>query len=419
MTGGSAQGVLGLAVFVAIAYALSTARAEVRWGRVALGLGFQSALVAFLHAVPGSRLVFAKLNAAVLTLQQATEAGTAFVFGYLGGSAPPFEVKAPAQGFILAFQALPLVLVLSALASLLIYWRVLPATVRLFAFVLERVFRIGGAVGFGAVAMAFLGMVEAPLLIRPYLAKLTTAELFMLMTTGMATIAGTVLVIYATLLTPLVPDAIGHLLVASMINVAAALVFAPIVVPEVAAPIAGRWVPPRGAASAVAAIADGTRAGLELMLQIAAMLLVLVSLVKLADLILGGLVPEFAGAPLSLERAAGWAMAPIAWLTGIPWAEAPAAGRLLGIKIVLNEFIAYVDFAAGGGAGFSPRTRLILTYALCGFANIGSLGILIGGIGQLVPERRALIIRLGPRAVAAGMLATLSTGTLVGLIASP
>jgi CNT family concentrative nucleoside transporter len=412
------QGILGLAVFVAIAWGLSTARGAVRWPRVALGLAFQFAIAAFLHFVPGTQLVFARLNDAVLALQKATEAGTGFVFGYLGGAAPPFDVKAPAQGFILAFQALPLVLVLSALASLLIYWRILPAVVRVFALALERVFRIGGAVGFGAVATAFLGMVEAPLLIRPYLSKLTTAELFMLMTTGMATIAGTVLVIYATLIGPLVPGAVGHLLVASMINVVSALVFAPIIVPESATPTAGRWVPPRGASSAVAAIADGTRAGLELALQIAAMLVVLVALVKLADLMLGATLPDVAGAPLTLERAVGWGMAPLAWLTGIPWSEAPGAGRLLGIKVVLNEFIAYVDFATGGAAGFSERTRLILTYAMCGFANIGSLGILIGGMGQLVPERREIIIRLGPRAVAAGMLATLTTGTMIGLLAA-
>ncbi|MBI4694804.1 MAG: nucleoside:proton symporter [Gammaproteobacteria bacterium] len=412
------QGILGLAVFVAIAWALSTARGAVRWPRVALGLAFQFAIAAFLHFVPGTQRVFAKLNDAVLALQKATEAGTGFVFGYLGGAAPPFDVKAPAQGFILAFQALPLVLVLSALASLLIYWRILPAVVRVFALALERVFRVGGAVGFGAVATAFLGMVEAPLLIRPYLSKLTTAELFMLMTTGMATIAGTVLVIYATLIGPLVPGAVGHLLVASMINVVSALVFAPIIVPEDATPTAGHWVPPRGASSAVAAIADGTRAGLELALQIAAMLVVLVALVKLADLILGATLPDVAGAPLTLERAVGWGMAPLAWLTGIPWAEAPGAGRLLGIKVVLNEFIAYVDFATGGAAGFSERTRLILTYAMCGFANIGSLGILIGGMGQLVPEKREVIIRLGPRAVAAGMLATLTTGTMIGLLAA-
>lgn len=412
----TAQGCLGLLAFCFIAWACSSARAAVRWRLVAVGTLLQFALAALLLYIPGARACFDALNRGVAALQGATDAGTGFVFGYLGGGPPPFAVEQPASSFIFAFRALPIILVLSALTSLLVYWRILPWLVALFARLLERSLKLGGAVGFGAAANVFLGMVEAPLLVRPYLKQLTESELFVLMATGMATIAGTVLVLYATLLEHVIPNAVGHLLVASLVSVPAAVVFAQIMVPETGEPTSAALIPERGAASAIEALANGAQTGLQLCLQIAAMLIVLVALVQLANMLLSALLPEIGGSEITLQGLVGLAMAPLAWLTGIPWSESLAAGRLLGIKTVLNELIAYVELSRIDSSVFSERSRLIMTYALCGFANIGSVGILIGGMGAMLPERRELIIRLGPRSLIAGTLATLNTGAVIGLL---
>ncbi|MGE3771565.1 MAG: NupC/NupG family nucleoside CNT transporter [Gammaproteobacteria bacterium] len=409
------QALLGIVVFCAIAWLAGTARRAVRWRGVVAGLALQFALCALLLHAPGARFVFDVLNRLVVALQAATTAGTGFVFGYLGGGPAPFEITQPAHDFVLAFRALPLVLVIGALTSLLIYWRVLPLVVRLLGLLLERVLGIGAALSFGCAANVFLGMVEAPLFIKPWLTRLTRSELFVLLVSGMATIAGTVMMLYASILAPVVPDAVGHLLVASIVSVPAAVVMAQLMVPETATPTRGDWRVPRGADSAIEAIANGTQTGLQLCLQIVAMLVVLVALVHLFNLALA-LLPAVGGEALTLQRMLGWLMAPLAWLMGIPWSEAPQAGRLLGIKTVLNELLAYLELARAAPATFGERTRIVLTYAMCGFANIGSLGILIAGIGEMAPTRRAEVLSLGPRAVLAGTLATLSTGAVVGVL---
>lgn len=409
------QGVAGLVSFCAIAWVFSTNRAAVRWRNALVGIIAQIVLAWMLTRLPVMRRAFDGLNDAVTALQRATEGGTAFVFGFLGGGAQPFTAAA-GSGYVLAFRALPLILVLSALTALLTYWRILPAIVRLFSWLLEKTFHIGGAVGLAAAANVFVGMVEAPLFIRPYLARLSRSELFVVMCTGMATIAGTVLVLYAQFLTPVMPEAIGHLLVASIISVPAAITMAHLIVPETEAPTVGRWAPPEDDTGAVAAITSGTQSGLQLCLHIAAMLIVLIALVSLVNIILSAVLPEVNGQAVSLERILGLIMAPMAWLTGIPWSEALSAGRFLGIKTVLNEFIAYRQFAEVAAAEFSPRSQLIMLYAMSGFANIGSLGIMIGGIGSMVPERRHEVIKLGPLAILGGTLATLSTGAVIGLL---
>ena len=411
----TAQSLLGIAVFCALALACGTARGAVRWRGIVAGLGLQFALCAFLLHAPGARTVFGALNRLVGAVQAATTAGTSFVFGYVGGGPAPFAVSHPAHDFVLAFRALPLVLVIGALTSLLIYWRVLPVVIRALGLLLERALGIGAAVSFGCAANVFLGMVEAPLFIRPWLARLTTSELFVLMTCGMATIAGTVLLLYASILAPTIPDALGHLLIASIVSVPGAVVMAQLMVPETATPTRGDWSVPRGAGSAIEAIANGTQTGLQLVLQIVAMLVVLVALVHLANSALA-LLPTVDGEEVSLQRALGWVMAPFAWLMGIPWTEAPAAGRLLGIKTVLNELLAYLELARVAPGELSRHSRLVLTYAMCGFANVGSLGILIAGIGEMVPSRRAEVLNLAPRAVLAGTLATFGTGAIVSML---
>ncbi len=409
------QSLSGLFVFLGIAVLFSEDRGRIPWRTVLIGLGLQLALAVLLLKLPLSRTVFDALNKVVLVLNQATAEGTSFVFGYLGGAEFPADVSDPARTFILAFQALPLVIVVSALSALLFYWRVLPWLVKQLAHLLARSMGIGGALGLGAALNIFVGMIEAPLLIRPYLARLGRAELFALMATGMATVAGTMMVLYASILTDLRPDALGHILAASVISVPAALVIALMLVPGDGGAGAGNADLRSEASSAMDAITRGTLDGVSLLINIVAMLVVFVALVALVNLLLG-LLPAVHGEPLSLQRMLGLAFAPLVWLMGIPFDETITAGSLMGIKTILNEFLAYLDLVALPPDALSERSELIMLYALCGFANFGSLGIMLGGLGTMVPERRAEIVSLGMKSIVAGTLATLMTGAWVGVL---
>jgi CNT family concentrative nucleoside transporter len=305
---------------------------------------------------------------------------------------------------------------MSVLTTLLFYWRILPPVVRGFAWLLERTLGVGGAVGLSTAANIFLGMVEAPLFIRPYLAALTRSELFVVMTGGMAGIAGTVLVLYATILAPVIPDAAGHLVLASVIGAPAAILISLIMVPETSERRTNALIDEGPiATSTMDSIVKGTAAGLELLLNICAMLIVLVALVHLANAIVG-LLPDIGGAPISLQRLLGYAMAPVCWLIGIPWAEAQIAGALMGIKTILNEFIAYVELSKLPADALDPRSRLILLYAMCGFANFGSLGIMIAGLATMAPERRDDVVSLGLKSIVSGTLATCLMGAIVGVL---
>ncbi len=409
------QSAFGFVAIVLIAWLLSEDRRAVPWRIVVSGAALQIVLAAALLKLPLFRDLFLALNELLSALEQATQAGTRFVFGFLGGGPQPFEERPGASSFVLAFRALPLILVVSALSSLLFYWRVLPVIVRGLSAVLEKVMGVGGAVGLSTAANIFVGMVEAPLFVRPYLKEMSRGELFIVMTGGMAGIAGTVMALYAAILGPVVPDAMGHILSASIISAPAAILIAGVMVPPRGEPTSGRLVPPQQAASSMDAVTRGTLDGLQLLLAIVAMLIVLIALVTLVNLALG-LLPQWGGTPITLQRALGYVMAPLVWLAGVPWAEAVTAGALMGTKTVLNEFIAYVDLAHLPADALGARSRLIMTYALCGFANFGSLGILIGGMASMVPERRDEIVALGLRSIVAGTLATLMTGAVVGMI---
>jgi len=410
------QGLAGLAALLALAWAASERRRAVVWRPVWGGLLLAFALAALLRFVPGTGTLLAAANAALDALQAATATGTAFVFGHLGGGPLPYEPTRPAATFVLATQALPLVLVVSALSALLFHWGVLGWLVRGFAWLLARTVGVGGAVGVSAAANVFVGMVEAPLVVRPWLARLSRGELFIVMNCGMATVAGTVLALYAQMLRPVLPDAIGHLLAASVIAIPAAIAVAALMVP-LDGP-AARDLPalPREDPSAMSALTRGVFDGLQLLLNIVAMLIVFVALVALVNGALAAL-PQVAGAPLTAERVLGWLFAPLAWAIGVPLAEARVAGALLGQKTILNEFVAYAQLAALPPEAMSPRSRLLMTYALAGFANLGSLGIMIGGLAPLMPaERRAEVAALAARSVPAGLLATCVTAAIVGLL---
>ena len=409
------RGLLGIAFLLLLAWALGEDRRRVPWRIVLGGVAAQFALALLLLKLPLCKNFFLILNQGAMALEKATMAGTSLVFGFLGGASLPFKESFPGASYVLAFRALPLVLVISALSSLLFYWRILPAVVRGFSFLLQKSLGIGGALGVGAAANIFVGMVEAPLLIRPYLAGMSRGELFAVMTCGMSTIAGTVLVLYASILQHALPDALGQILTASVISAPAALVVAALMVPLEEGASAGEVEFAAGDRSAMDAITRGTAEGLSLLLNIVAMLIVLVALVSLVNLALG-LLPAVAGGAVTLQRLLGWLLAPLTWLLGIPWKEAATAGSLLGTKTVLNELLAYLDLAALPPGALSEHSRLIMTYALCGFANFGSLGIMLGGLGTMVPERRGEIVALGLKSIVAGTLATCMTGAVVGLL---
>jgi CNT family concentrative nucleoside transporter len=410
------RGLLGIAALLLLAWGLSEDRFRVAWRVVIAGVLLQFGLALLFLKFPPASAVFLLLNQAVEALQKATEAGTGFVFGYLGGGELPFTETKTGAAYIFAFRALPLVLVISALATLLFYWGVLQRIVQLFAWVLRRTVGVGGPLGLGAAVHIFVGHIEAPLLIRPYLLRMSRGELFALMSCGMAGIAGTVMVLYASLVGRVIPNALGNILIAAVISTPAALAIAALMVPFRPDPSPSvRLALDDPPVSAMDAIAKGTRDGLVFLLNIVAMLIVTIALVSLVNAALG-LLPNLAGAPVTLQRLFAYAFRPIMWLIGIPGPETATAAALMGTKTVLNEFIAYVDFAHLPADALSAHSRLIMTYALCGFANFGSLGILIGGMGAMVPARRAEIVALGLRAILSGTLATCMSGAVVGLL---
>ena len=409
------QSIAGLVVFATFAWLISENRKRINVKIVLIGIGLQLVVGFVLLKLPMFREFFLYLNRLVLSLEESTTAGTSFVFGYLGGGPLPFEEKYPGAGFILAFRALPLILLMSALSALLFYWKILPLVVRAFSWALQKTMGVGGAEGLGVSANIFVGMVESPLFIRPYLQFMTRSELFTIMTCGMATIAGTVMVLYASVLSKTIPDVMGHILTASMISVPAAITISKIMVPETGELTSGEMISPEEATSSMDAVTKGTLQGVKLLLNILAMLVVLVALVHLVNLILG-LLPNIQNQPVTLQRIMGLVMAPVVWLMGVPWNEATTAGALMGTKTILNEFIAYLDMSRLAEGSLSPRSVLILTYAMCGFANPGSLGIMIGGMGTMAPERRDEIVALGFRSIIAGTLATSMTGAVVGII---
>lgn len=409
-----AQSIFGLFALTGIAFLLSENKRGVRPRLVLTGIGLQVVVGGLLLGVPGLQSVFLGLNQVIAALEQATAAGASVVFGYLAGTNLPFDEKTPGSSFILAFRGLPLVLLISALSSLLFYWRILPWVVRVFSWALQRTMRIGGAEGLGVAANIFVGMVEAPLLIRPYLKQMTRSEIFSVMTVGMATIAGTVMVLYATILARAIPDAIGHILTASIISAPASVTVSKIMIPETGELTLGGLVPADDAHSSMDAITKGTLQGVQLLISIIAMIIVLVGLVHLVNVFLG-LLPDAGGRALTLQRLLGYVMAPVVWLVGVPWDESTTAGSLMGTKTVLNEFIAYLDLASLPDGALSPRSRVIMLYAMCGFANPGSLGIMIGGMGAMAPEKRDEIVALGLRSIVGGTLAACMTGAVAGI----
>ena len=410
------QALLGILLILATCYLFSHDRTRINWRPVLAGLVVQSLLILLLFKVPLISQALLSLNVIVETLEAATRTGAIFLFGFLGGAEAPFVEKEGAQSYLLAFRVLPQILMFAVIVAILWYYRVLQWLVRGLGLLMQRSMGISGALGTGAAASLFLGMVEAPMVVRAYLKEMSESEFFILMTCGMSTIAGTMMVLYASVLSPIVPGVVGHLLSASIINIIGAVYLSRLLMPGTDE--TSLELPPTldlKYESLMDAISRGTQDGLNLALQIGAMLLVLNALVALVNILLGQI--DLFGSPLSLELIMGWIFAPIAFVIGIPWSEAVSAGGILGTKLILNEFIGYLQMVAMGDA-LSDRTQLILTYALCSFANLGSLGILVGGLGVLVPERRGEILSAAPKSILSGTLVTLMTASLVALLSS-
>ena len=421
-----AQSAVGLLAFVAIAWALSERRRAFPVAQALVTLPLQVAIAALFLNVDAMRRGLSGLNGVVLAINEATLAGTSFLFGYLGRSAAlPFDGGTAEGGayFVFAFQALPLLVVVSALAAVFWHWGVLKVVIRGFALALSRVLGTGGAVSLAASGNVLLGQTEAPLLIRAYLAKLTRSELFTVISCGYATVAGTVMVLYATILGGLDiagagDGVLGHIIVASIIAVLGALLLGRVMVP----PAPGERPTPASAGEGFAyedtmdAFVTGAVEGGKLWANIIIAILAFVALVALVNIVLDAWVPDVRGAPLTLERLLGWLFAPLVWLAGVPWTEAVTAGGLMGVKTAVNEVVAYIALVGLAPGVLSDRTTLIMVYALCGFANVASIGIVIGGLSALEPARRRDVLDLAPKAVLAGTLSTLGSGACVGLV---
>mgnify|MGYP006109995085 CR=1 FL=1 len=418
------QALFGIGIFILLAVLCSENRRVPNWKLLAIGLGLQFTFAFLVFRFDFLRQALSGINLAVTAVASATESGTLFVFGYLGGDPAnvsyPFEVGDAGATVILAFRILPLILIFTVLSAILWHYRVLPMVIRGFAFVLRRSLGVGGAIGFCAAANIFVGMVEAPALIRPYIKALTRSELFVVMSVGMATIAGTVMVLYAVILTPLIDNALGHILTASVISAPAAIMLALIMVPSTLDSSGGEITKESKDFGPVYhnvmdAITKGTADGVALMVNVGGMLLVLTALVALINSIFA-LLPSFGGDAMTLQRMLGYLFAPLVWLMGIPWIEAQTAGSLMGIKTTLNELIAFLAMTNLPEGSLSERSTIIMTYAICGFANFGSLGIMIAGLSGMCKERAQEIVSLAPKSIVSGTLATCMTGAIAGLL---
>ena len=410
------QALLGIAVFIAIVLPMSSNRRSINWKLIGIALALQFVICILLLKAPVIKEGLLFLNQAVGALGAATLKGSAFVFGYVGGGDTPFTITNPNAAVTFAFQVLPLVIVMSALSALLWYWRILPIVIRGISWIFERALGTRGPSGLVATANIFLGQTEAPLLVRPYLARMSRYELLLVMTAGMATIAGSVMVIYSAMLGAQFEGVLGHLITKSIMSVPASVLFAHMILPDDNGSSQDLQESPRIYQSAMDSITRGTSDGLALFLNIIAILIVLTAFVALANSIVSFL-PMVGDEALTLERIAGWIFAPIAWLMGIPWSEAMTAGSLLGVKSVLNEFIAFIQLTSVPPEALSDRSRLITIYGLCGFANLASIGIQISGIGTMAPERRDDLASLAWPAFVAATLGSCMTGCIVGIVA--
>jgi CNT family concentrative nucleoside transporter len=417
----NAQSLTGVVVITALCWVLSERRGRFPWALTLGAVAAQAALVAVLFGLPASRSVLSGAGAVVDGLASSTSAGVAFVFGFLaGGQGQPYDVKNPGALFVFAFHVLPVILVICALSALLWHWRILKWLTEGFGFIFQKTMGLRGPPALATAATIFMGQVEGPIFIRGYLASLTRSELFLLITVGMSCVSGSTVVAYATILKGVLPNAAAHVLTASLISAPAGVLLARILVPRdpgAETPQALNLAGLKNYESSIDALIRGTSDGLQIALNVGATLIVFVALIAMVNGLLG-LAPPVGGAPLSVERGLGLIFSPLAWTLGVPWKEAPVAGSLLGVKLVLTEFTAFANLSHLATGVISERTRVIMTYALCGFGNIASVGINVAGYAVLVPERRQEVMGMVWKAMMGGFLATCMTGAVVGALPS-
>ena len=404
---------IAVALIILIAWVFSENKRRFPFWLTIGALGVQAGLVLLLFAIPNSHAVLAGVTSAVDGLANAADRGAQFVFGYLSGGDQPYGAIAANAPFIFGFRVLPLILVISALSALLWHWGILKWLTQAFGFVFEKTMNLGGASALAVAANIFMGMVESPIVIRAYLDKLSRAELFLMMVVGLATVAGSTMVAYAVILAPVLPNAAGHVLVASIISAPAGILLARIMIPE-----EHKAGTPYDHATALKyessmdAITRGVQDGVMVAVNVAAFIIVFVAFVWIVNNLLG-LAPPINGEPVTLQLLFGYVFAPVAYMIGVPWNESLQAGNILGTKLFLTEFIAYIELGAIPADEMSERSRMILTYAICGFANVASVGIMTGGMTVLMPERRAEIMSLAWKALLPGFMATLMTAAVV------
>lgn len=411
----TARALLGVVVFLGIGWLLSENRRALPVRPVLVGLTCQVALALLLTKVPAITAAFAAATHVVDALQAASRAGSSFMFGYLGGGPAPFSMEDPGAAFIFAFQALPAILLVGALSALLWHWKVLIWIVRAAAWAFGKLFRVSGPVGVSTSACVFLGMVEAPLLIKPFLPRLSRAEIFIIMVDGLSVIGGSMMIVLGSLIAAKVPNAFSHLLIASLISTPMAIGMARLIIPGGAPAEAHEPIvlasPYR---SSLEALTFGTLDAVKMVLNIAGLLIVFVGLIALINIGLAAL--PHTGAPLTLGGILGWLLTPIVWLTGAPLSDLQHVGAILGTKVAANEVVAYSDMMALPPGALSDKSLLILTYALGSFGNVGSVAILIGSLSSMAPDKVGEVVELGFKALAAAFLTTCLTATIMGLI---
>lgn len=412
------QGLIGVALILLLCWAIGENRGDrPGWRWIGVALAVQLLLALLIVRVPLIWDFVTLANHAVSAIERATLVGSSYMFGYLGGAPLPFTLPEGTQPpLVIAFQILPLIIVFSAISALLWHWGVLRRAISGIDWALRRTLGVSGQVGLAGGATMFLGVVETPLVLRGALGRMSRADLFASMTLIMATISGAILVLYATTLSEVLPDAVGHMIAASLISLPAAVLIARLMVPG--KPSEASESEDEAALkydSSIDAIVRGTADGVQLFLAVIGVIIVVFALVNLVDQLLA-LLPLIEGEPLTLRRAFGWVLAPLMWTLGVPWDQAPAAGALMGTKAILNEYVAYLDLAALPAGALDARAMLISTYALCGVANLASVGLLVSTIGTLAPERRAEVAALGMKSWIAGNAASALTGAMVGLV---
>ena len=412
------QIIIGFVGLVCIAIPFSQNRSSINYRHIFAAIILQIILAFALLKIPFIVQIFAYLSEGVTALQAATQEGAEFVFGYLSNSSTsPFENSGTGNSMIFAFQILPLIIVISSLSALLWFWNILPLIIRAISKIFEKLFNIGGPIGLGATANIIMGQVEAPLLVRPYLSKMSEKELLILMTAGMSTVSGSIMIALVSMLAPQFPDInlIQHLVSASILSIPAAIMYANIMIPSAEVTNFDGNTVPKVYDSSMDAITRGTRDGLDICLNVGAILIAFIALVSLLNSLLGILGGWIGITDLSLQLILGYIFFPIVWLMGVPLSETLASAELLGLKTALNEFVAYGALANIEPDALSDRSKLITLYALCGFANFSSVGILVSGISAMAPERKNDLIKVSIKALIGATLASCMTGLVIGI----